>query len=128
MRFVIASGMSCADVRDVAAGLIGAAERGRAGERYVLASREGNITFKQLFAMVAKVSGRKRIQLALPRAVALTLTRIAPWPVTAGVARVAAAWWFCDESKAQSELDYRARPCAETVEDTVRYVMSSFRS
>ena len=48
------------DVRDVAVGMIKAAERGRVGERYILGS--WNTTQKELNALIARVAGVVRVE------------------------------------------------------------------
>jgi dihydroflavonol-4-reductase len=49
------TGMNLIDVRDCAHGHLLAAERGRAGERYILGAR--NLTLKELFDLLAAITG-----------------------------------------------------------------------
>lgn len=56
------------DVRDVARGMIGAWQKGRRGERYILAGHD--MTYRRLFEMVAKVADVKPPRFAAPRLVA----------------------------------------------------------
>ena len=125
LRFVVAGGLCLVDVRDTALGLIAAAERGKAGERYVLANREGNMSHAEFFARVGEIVGRKRRQLKVPASVAVALTSVFPWPVSAGYARVAARWWYADPAKAERELGFAPRAVDETLGDTIRYVLDS---
>ena len=68
MPAFIDTGLNVVDVRDVAAGHLLACERGRAGERYILGSE--NLTLAEIFAKLAKITGRKAPTVRLPYAVA----------------------------------------------------------
>jgi len=125
LRFVVAGGLCLVDVRDTALGLIAAAERGKAGERYVLANRDGNMSHAEFFARVGEIAGRKRRQLRVPARFAIALTTVFPWPVSAGYARVAARWWYADQAKAERELGFTPRAVDETLGDTIRFVLNS---
>lgn len=98
------------DARDVAAGLVTLAARGRAGERYILTSREGNVSHAEFFRRLREVTGVRRRMVRLPRPLAVALTTLAPWPVKPGEARAAAHWWFYTPAKAEAELGFRVRP------------------
>jgi len=125
LRFIVDGGLCLVDVRDTALGLIAAAERGKAGQRYVLAGRGGNMSHAEFFARVGEIAGRKRRQLKVPAALAIGFTTVVPWPVSAGYARVARRWWYADSAKAEHELGFAPRPVAETLGDTIRYVLES---
>lgn len=118
LRFHAPGGLSFVDVRDVAAGLIAAAQRGRAGERYILTSREGNLSHQELFRRVAAVTGIRRRMLPVPSRLAILATSLIPWPVKPGEARAAVHWWFYDPAKAEVELGFRTRPLDETLAAT----------
>ena len=125
LRFVVAGGLCLVDVRDTALGLIAAAERGKAGERYVVANRGGNMSHAEFFARVGEIAERKRRQLKVPARFAVALTTLFPWPVSAGYARVAARWWYANQAKAERELGFTPRAVDETLRDTIRYVLDS---
>jgi dihydroflavonol-4-reductase len=127
LPFVIDGGLCLVDVRDTALGLVAAAERGRAGERYVLANREGNMSHAEFFARVGEIAGRKRRQLKLPARLVFASTSVVPWPVTPGYARVAARWWYADSAKAERELGFAPRTVDETLRDTIRDVLEAPR-
>src|SRR5947199_523345 len=57
-------GFSVVDVEDVARGAILAMEKGRGGERYILAGE--NVTVKQLFDLIAELTGLKAPAVKLP--------------------------------------------------------------
>lgn len=125
LRFVVAGGLCLVDVRDTALGLIAIAKRGKKGERYVLADREGNLSHTEFFARAGEIAGRKRAQVMVPAQLAVALTTVFPWPVSSGYARVAIRWWYADQAKAERELGFKPRPTEETLTDTVRYVLDS---
>ena len=60
----VATGMNLVDVADVVQGHILAMEKGRAGERYILGHR--NLTLRQVFAMLADITGRRPPRLRFP--------------------------------------------------------------
>ncbi len=62
------TGLNFVPVEDCAAGHLLAAERGRAGERYILGGR--NLTLKQMLDMLAAVSGRPAPRWKIPYRVA----------------------------------------------------------
>ena len=119
MRIHTPGELSNVDARDVAAGLVTLAERGRRGERYILTSREGNLSHEELFRRLGDVSGVRRRQIGLPPKVAALSATVLPWPVRPGEVRAAANWWFYDPAKAERELGFTVRPLDETLEATV---------
>ena len=60
----LATGMNLVDVADVSAGHILAMERGETGKRYILGNR--NVTLKEMFAMLSRVTGLPAPKLRLP--------------------------------------------------------------
>lgn len=128
LRFTTAGGLSFVDARDVARGLVALADRGRAGERTILAAEAGNLGWDAFFALVAEVSGVRRRSVRLPASLAVRAAAAAPWLVHADEVRAASHWWFCDGSKAERELGFRARPLAETVADTLADSPARIRS
>ena len=50
-------GVCAVDVRDVAAGHLLAMEKGRIGESYILANKDGNMTHKEFLGMVGRIAG-----------------------------------------------------------------------
>lgn len=119
IRFTTPGGLSFVDARDVAGGLVTLAERGRAGERTILAGEGGNLEWDAFFALVAKVSGIRRLTVRLPRRAALSAATVVPWLVRPDEVRAAAHWWFYDAAKAERELGFTTRPLAETIADTI---------
>ena len=64
------------DVRDVASGIILAAEKGRSGERYILSGEQ--ITVRGLLLMLQEITGIKAPSLRVPVWLALIAARFAP--------------------------------------------------
>ena len=62
------TGLNLVDVRDTAAGHLLAAERGRAGERYILGCE--NLTLKEILARLAKIAGKPAPTTQVPYALA----------------------------------------------------------
>jgi dihydroflavonol-4-reductase len=119
LRFTVPGGLSFVDARDVAAGLLALAARGRAGERTILGRRDGNVDWDAFFAAVSRAAGVRRAQVRLPARAAVAAATLAPWLVAPDEVRAARHWWFCEPRKAERELAFEARPLAETVEDTI---------
>ena len=120
-RVVVDGGLSFVHVDDVAAGIAAAAERGRAGERYLLANREGNLSYDEFFRRVGDVTGIRRRVVRVPARVAVAGASISRWPLKPGEVRTSSHWWFGDPAKAERELGYANRPLDETIAETVAY-------
>jgi dihydroflavonol-4-reductase len=118
---VVDAPVNIVDVRDVASGHLKAAERGVAGERYVLGGHDTN--WIELLSTVAELSGVHHPLLVLPPQVG-ELTRRAealglPTLVSSeGIIAMAQNWCYSSR-KARRELGYRARPLLRTLRDTV---------
>jgi dihydroflavonol-4-reductase len=65
------TGLNVVDVRDVAAGHVLAAERGRPGERYILGHR--NVTLRALLEQLAALTGLAAPRVRLPHWIPLTI-------------------------------------------------------
>jgi dihydroflavonol-4-reductase len=113
-------GVSIVDVRDVAQGMLLAAEHGRQAERYILGDR--NYTWERLFAEIGRCSGIEPPAVKLPAEVALA---IAGTPLVGDLhpheVRAAAHYWTYRSTKARTELGWTTRPHEETVEATVAW-------
>ena len=118
LRVTVPGGLSFTDARDVAAGLVTLAARGRAGERTILTSREGNLSHADFFGRVGEVTGVRRRMIELPPRLAVLGARLVPWPVRPGEVEAAAHWWFYDTRKAETELGFTTRPIDETIAAT----------
>lgn len=106
------TGLNLIDVRDVAVGILLAAERGKTGRRYILGAR--NTTLREMLEMLARITGLPAPRVRLPYAVAwlavgaenLIAERLlhrAPAHPFEGV-KMARHRMFFDASRAVSEL------------------------
>jgi NAD+-dependent farnesol dehydrogenase len=120
---------SYAFVEDVAEGHALALEKGRPGERFVLAGE--NATLQRVFALVQEIAGKAPPRLHIPYAAASVLGRLQwlwaettghPPQLTHGEVGVFREEWACDGSKAERELGYRCRPLAEGLRRTIEWL------
>lgn len=117
------------DVRDLAAGCIAAADKGRIGEGYIL----GNdvIRFKTLNRILVEESGCKPIKFFLPTKIADMIakrmekkaakTGQMPLMTSFSVYNLKRNNQF-DYSKAERELGYKTRPIEETLRDQIKWL------
>lgn len=120
------------DVRDLAAGCISAADKGRVGEGYIL----GNdvIRFKTLNKIIAQEAGCKPIKFFLPISIAERIAKQmekraaksgdVPMMTTFSVYNLKRNNQF-DYSKAEQELGYTTRPIVETIRDQIAWLKSN---
>ena len=117
------------DVRDVAEGMVRAMERGRPGRRYLLGHE--NVSIRQLFGMLAKLTGLPEPNRRVPYAVALTaayvsefladvFTHAMPAATITGVKLSRRTMRF-DASRSLEELGLRPRPVAESLAEVVAW-------
>ena len=125
VALVCAGGTSVVHVDDVAAGIAGALEAGKAGERYILGG--DNVTVRQLAELTLELLGRPVRVVTIPRGLLRCLGRVAlrfglPIPLEPRVIPYATRYWFCDSAKARRELGYSARPAQEVLEPTLGWL------
>lgn len=119
------------DVRDVASGLLLAAEKGRAGERYLIAG--DNCTKERIAQIVGGITGRKVKAMLPPRAVMWLLAAAGelraslggpdPDLTRAALADVYGRHLLYDHGKAVRELGWTFRPAEEAIRDAIRWVL-----
>ena len=120
------------DVRDLAAGCIGAADYGKKGESYILANEE--VSFRDFVKLICEESGCKPIKTFLPLGIAYKLASImeksaaksgkAPLMTTFSVYNLDKNNSF-DYSKAQKEIGYKTRPYKETIKDEIAWLKAN---
>ena len=114
----IDTGLNLVDVRDVAAGMLLAAEHGVPGQRYILGNE--NLTLKQMLDLLAEITGRPAPKVQMPYGVAWAavglenlvvsgLLRRSPAHPFEGV-KMARHRMFFDPSKAVRELGLPQSP------------------
>jgi dihydroflavonol-4-reductase len=125
-----AGGTNVVHVGDVARGHLLALERGRRGERYILGGE--NLTYRDLFSMIAEEVGVRPPRIPLLRRLLLGLGRAAETagrlsgsrlavPFDEGLAVAASSRLFYSSAKAERELGYASRPAREAIRDAVRW-------
>ncbi len=127
MPAYLETGLNIVHVDDVAEGHFLALERGRIGERYILASE--NLGMKQLLELIDGVTGRSqgRVKLAnwMLWPVALVCEALARFGVEPKVTRdhlrMAKKTMFFSHEKAARELGFAPRPAREAVADAVSW-------
>ena len=120
------------DVRDLADGCIAAADKGKAGECYILGNEE--VTLKELCRMLDRELHCGTCKMYLPLGVAKMIagseerkakrTGKAPVMTTFSVYNLERNNQF-DYSKARRELGYRTRPYAETLRDEAKWLKAA---
>ena len=81
--------LNLVDVRDVAAGMVLAAERGRTGERYILGGE--NVALRDLLTLLERISARPMPKRALPGWLALASAAVTEWVADVVTKRTPAA-------------------------------------
>ncbi len=122
------TGLNIVHVDDVARGHLLALERGRVGARYVLGGED--MTLREIFAVVAALTGRPAPRLRVPLAAVLPVAYAAEaWArvsgrepfVTVDGVRLAARTMYFSSARAERELGYRPRPAVEALRDAVAW-------
>src|SRR6516162_873026 len=119
--------MNLVDVRDVAAGLLLAMERGQTGQRYILGGE--NISLKKLLALIGVISGRKAVRIPISAVMAQTtaamlefiadhVTHQPPAGTVEGVC-IAKRSRALSIEKARRDLGYAPRPIATALEEAI---------
>lgn len=130
-RLILDCTLNLVHARDVADGMILAAERGTVGERYILGG--GDVRLSDLAARLDRMAGRRpRRRWTVSPPLALAAATVDEWisdhlshrppraPVT-GV-RLALAATGVDGGKAARDLGYRPRPLDEALADAVAWL------
>ncbi len=127
---VPSGGLSFIDVRDAAAAVVAALERGESGERYLLGAE--NLDFVAFFRRLERVSGTRgpsvrmgsRSQPLAARALGLIGAVTGLDGDEAASVDMARYFWYLDPKKAKTALGFAPRPGDETLRDTVDWLLS----
>ena len=132
MSAAIDGSFNLADVRDLAAGAIAAADKGHLGECYILGNDA--VSFKDFIKLVSEESGCKKVSFFMPGRMAFWLARqmerratkkgCKPTMTTYAVWNLMRNNVF-DSSKARKDLGYRTRPYRETVHDEIQWMKAA---
>jgi dihydroflavonol-4-reductase len=126
-------GLSFVDARDAAATFIAALEKGRHQEKYILGA--ANMTFKEFFARLERLSGVSAPMLKVPKKLAMAGSSFIDsvfknWgkasPIQPKEVEQAEYFWYLDSTKAEDELGFSPRDPQETLQDTVKYLRENF--
>lgn len=125
----VQGGYDFVDVRDVARGILLAAQNGRQGECYILSNRY--ISMREVFEEMRIYTGRKHSLPLMPYFAARLLAPICEWYAKVthtrsiytaySIKTLASQTYFCHD-KATTELGYDTRSFKETVRDTLAYL------
>ncbi len=129
MPLYIAGKINAIDVRDVAVGMVRAAERGRPGERYILGN--WNTTQKDLNALIARVAGVMAPLAPVPFPLARYGTKVLEWafqtvlrrpsPVPSFFVEMLPHMQHYDCSKAIRELGYPRNAVETAIRDAIQW-------
>jgi len=126
--FYVEGAYDFVDVRDVADGLIAAAEHGRRGESYILGGNK--ISVRYMLETVREVTGKAFASIKIPFSLAEFAARFTPWYYQKTKAKPRFTPYSLEvlqsnadisHAKAARELGYKPRPVIETIADTVRW-------
>lgn len=124
-----AGGLNFVDVRDAADALVKAMQAGVPGRRYLIGGH--NMTIKEFFALLTRVSGVPAPRLELPetwsRGGATVLRHLyrlvgKVYAVNDATIEMGYRFWYFDSGRAKSELGFAPRSAEETLRDTVGYL------
>lgn len=116
-------------VDDLVEGHLLAMEKGQVGERYILGGENSSLT--GLLRLVDELTGKRHIQIGLPRPVAVSYARLeklkAEWfglypLITPGWVETFLEDWAYSSAKAETELGYRITPLREGVRRTLDWL------
>jgi farnesol dehydrogenase len=131
-RLVLGNGSEIGNyafVNDVVAGHLLAMSHGKAGERYILGGE--NVSFNDLFNMIADLCGRSYRLFHVPPAFALAFSEVekcrAQWfdhypLITPDWVRTFLANWACSCAKAERELGYAITPLRQALATTIAWL------
>jgi dihydroflavonol-4-reductase len=136
VQFYVDFVLNLVDVRDVAAGLLLAMERGQIGQRYILGGE--NITLGNLLGMVNAISGRNAVRIPLPAGfaqiaaavmdvVADHVTHRPPSATVEGV-RIALHSKPLSNEKSRRELGYAPRSIEPALREIIGAAVGGVRS
>lgn len=126
---VPAGGSTIADARDVAFGMMRAAEKAPPGSRWVLGGHHA--TLGEVVALLAEISGRPAPRLHLPGWLALAFAWVServdrllsrPSLITVMAMKTVQSGLRLDSTRAERDLGVRFRPLRETMTDVVGWV------
>jgi dihydroflavonol-4-reductase len=132
----VAGGACFIDVHDVVRALWLALERGRIGERYVLAG--DNLSNREFMTLIAEYAGVRSPKLRVPSPVLTMTAHVAEWmadhithehpPLTPGMNGLIGKYLYFDGAKAERELGFKAGPARPAIERCVQWFRQQGRA
>lgn len=122
-------GMGYTDVRDIAAGVFAAMQRGQPGRRYILGGT--NLLLHEYHALLADLTGIRAPFLRVPPWAAQRLAILGnigyrmlgiKTYVNAGDVQLARHYWFYDYTRCRNELGLAVRTPRESLRDTLEWL------
>ena len=123
------TGLNIAHVDDVASGHLLALHHGEIGRRYILGGE--NLSLREMLTVIADICSRAPPRIRLPRRLIFPIAYAAqgwarltngPEPqATVDGLKMARKKMYFDSARARDELNYRARPAREALEDAVAW-------
>jgi dihydroflavonol-4-reductase len=126
-------GLSFVDARDAASAFINSLEKGRHREKYLLGA--ANMSFKEFFARLERLSGVSAPLLRVPKKLAMASAGFIDsvfknWnktsPIQPKEVEQAEYFWYFDSQKAEEELNFAPRDPQETLQETISYLRENF--
>lgn len=126
--FYPSGGANVVAVDDVVGCIIAAWNKGRTGERYIVAGE--NVLIKDLFAMIADEAGAKPPSIYLPNAVIHSVGKVGDFlesigqkgPINSENAWTSTLFHWFDASKAKRELGLKPVPAREAIANSVAWI------
>jgi dihydroflavonol-4-reductase len=135
LQFYIDFTMNLVDVRDVAAGMVLAMQRGQIGHRYILGGED--ISLRQLLNMMEAITGHKALRVPIPPAIAQMTAAIMEYladrmtrqPPAASIeaVRIAVRSKALSIEKSRRELGYAPRPIESALREAIASVPGGSR-
>jgi dihydroflavonol-4-reductase len=123
------TGLNLVDVDDVAAGHLLAAERGKAGERYILGGRD--LTLREIFQILGRIAGLRPPRVKVSAGLIMPFARLSEWSadhltgrpplVAVDAVRMARKRMFFDPGKAMRELGMPQSPVEDALIGAVKW-------
>jgi farnesol dehydrogenase len=116
-------------VRDVVRGCIAAMERAERGRHFILGG--ANLTYAELFELLAEAGGKRRVLLAVPRTLAKLFAQLELAVGKLGLREpaITPAWvdvfysdWICSHTRATREIGYEPMPVEDALRETVAWI------
>lgn len=126
------TGLNLIDVEDVAWGYLLAAQKGEIGARYILGNQ--NMSLKEIYETLAKISGRKSPRVCIPYAMALSVAYGTEFfgkvfhrrpSIPVGAVRMAKKYMYFTSNKAIKELSLPQSPIHGAFEKAVSWFQTN---